>query len=91
MEAYSTTDDRKAPVRIEAADFMVEGLVHLPGMRLSDLVNEKYEFLAVVNAVLTSKTGENDGQPIEYPTLLIRKGEIRYLYPLDDGPDRYHL
>ena len=90
MEAYSRTDDRKVRVGIEAADFSCEGLVHLPGMRLSDVMNEKNDFLVVVNAVVTRKKSGKLHRT-EYATLLVRKGEIEFVVPLDEAADRHHI
>jgi len=64
MDAYNQPEDRKARVSIEASDFTCEGLVHLPGIRLSDLMNEKSTFLIVVNAtVFHKKLGSADRRP----------------------------
>ena len=89
MEIYSDADDRKVRVSIEASDFTCEGIVHLPGIRLSDVMNEKNEFLIVVNAVLVHKRlGSAEQRPSEYAILFLRKGEIKYVVPLDEQPDR---
>ena len=89
MDAYNQPEDRKARVSIEASDFTCEGLVHLPGIRLSDLINEKSTFLIVVNAtVYHKKLGSAEQKAVEYETLFIRKGEIKYVVPLDEVRDR---
>jgi hypothetical protein len=89
MEAHSFPEDRRVRVNIEAGDFTCEGLVHLPGIRLSDVLNEKNDFLVVVDAVvLHRRVGTVEQQPKEYDTLLLRKGEIKYVVPLDDIRDR---
>jgi hypothetical protein len=89
MEAHSFPEDRRARVTIEASDFTCEGLVHLPGIRLSDVLNEKNDFLVVVNAVVVRRqVGTAEQRPVEYDTLLLRKGEIKFIVPLDDIRDR---
>ncbi len=85
MEAYGHPEDRRVRVSIEASDFTAEGLVHLPGIRLSDVMNAKEPFLIVVNAVVLHKRlGSAEQRPTEYETLFIRKGEIKYVVPVDD-------
>ena len=89
MEIYTDADDRKVKVSIEASDFTCEGLVHLPGIRLSDVMNEKSEFLVVVNAVVVHKRlGGAEQKPVEYAILFLRKGEIKYVVPLEEVRDR---
>jgi hypothetical protein len=54
-------------------------------MRLSDVMNEQEPFLVVVDAVLHHKGVDPAEQgPVEYGTLFLRKGEIKYVVPLDD-------
>jgi hypothetical protein len=87
MDTYSHPEDRKVRVAVEASDFTAEGLVHLPGIRLSDVMNEKNPFLILVNAVVLHKRlGSAEQPPTEYETLFIRKGEIRYVVPVDEPP-----
>lgn len=89
MDAYSHPEDRKVRVALEAGGFSCEGTVHLPGIRLSDVMNEKNEFLVVVQATLFRKgEGRSEQNPVEYQTLFVRKGEIKYVVPLDEGPLR---
>ena len=91
MEAYSHRGEQKVRVSIEAGDFTCEGVVHLPGMRLSDVMNEQEPFLVVVDAVVRGKGGDPAEQsPVEYGTLFLRKGEIKYVVPLED-PGRSQL
>jgi hypothetical protein len=85
MEAYSQQEDRKVQVTIEGLDFTCQGVVHLPGIRLSDVMNEKNQFLVVVDATLFPKGNGNAGAAgTGYETLLINKNEIKYVVPLDD-------
>ena len=56
MEAYSHREDQKVRVSIEASDFTCEGLVHLPGIRLSDVMNEKSDFMVLVDALVFRKS-----------------------------------
>jgi hypothetical protein len=85
MDAYAQPEDRKVPVVIEAADYTCEGLVHLPGIRLSDVMNEKNQFLVVVEAVLRHKRPSGAEQPpVEVGTIFVNKNDIKYIVPLDD-------
>jgi hypothetical protein len=85
MEAYSHREDQKVRVSIEASDFTCEGLVHLPGIRLSDVMNEKSDFMVLVDAlVFRKRTGTAEQQPVAYETLFLRKGEIKFIVPLED-------
>jgi len=89
MDAYNHPDDRRVRVSVEASDFTAEGLVHLPGIRLSDVMNDKNPFLILVNVVILHKIpGSAEHRPTQYEMLLIRKGEIKYLIPLDDDAPR---
>jgi hypothetical protein len=89
MDSYNQSEDRKVHVSIEAGDFTCDGLVHLPGIRLSDLLNEKKQFLVVVKAsVLQRKLGSAEQRPVEHETLLINKDQIKYVVPMDDRPPR---
>lgn len=86
MDAYGHPEDRRVPVSIEADDFSCEGLVHLPGIRLSDVMNESSRFLVVVDAVvLRKRVGTAEQTPTRYKTIFVRKDEIKYVVPMDDG------
>jgi hypothetical protein len=90
MEPRMLQEDRRVRVRIEAGDFTCDGLVHLPGIRLSDVLNEKNQFLIVVNAVvLHQKLASPEQAPVSYETLFINKNEILYMVPIDDRPPRF--
>ncbi len=87
MESYSRQEDRRVRVHVEASDFMCDGLVHLPGIRLSDVMNEKNEFLIVVDAIVTPlHPTAPDHPPQRYDTMFVRKGEIKYVVPLESRP-----
>lgn len=84
MDAIVRPQDQRARVSIEASDFSCEGTVHLAGVRLSDVMNEKYPFLAVIDAVVVHRLpGTAEKRLLKYDTILIRKGEIKYLVPID--------
>jgi|WetSurMetagenome_2_1015567.scaffolds.fasta_scaffold709921_2 hypothetical protein len=90
METYAQPEDRKVRVIIEATDFGCDGLVHLPGIRLSDLMNEKSQFLVVVSAVLRLRAGGVEQSPVEMGTIFINKNDIKYIVPIDDArPARF--
>jgi hypothetical protein len=85
MDAYSHPEDRRVRVTIEASDYTCEGLVHLPGIRLSDVLNEKSPFLVVVKAVmLNKKLGSAEQRPMEVDTVFINKRDVKYLVPMDE-------
>jgi hypothetical protein len=85
MDAYAHPEDRRVPICIEADDFTCEGLVHLPGIRLSDVMNEGSRFLTVVDAVvLRKRIGTAEQTPARYKTVFVRKDEIKYVVPMDD-------
>ena len=85
MDAYGHPEDRRVPVSIEANDFSCEGFVHLPGIRLSDVMNEGSRFLIVVDAVILRKrVGTAEQTPMRYKTVFVRKDEIKYVVPADD-------
>jgi hypothetical protein len=87
MDPFSHPDDRRAQVSIEGSDFSCEGLVHLPGIRLSDVMNESNRFLVVVDAVVVSRrAGTAEQTPVRYKTVFVRKDEIKYVVPMDDRP-----
>jgi hypothetical protein len=84
MDAISRPQDQRTRVSIEASDFSCEGTVHLSGIRLSDVMNEKYPFLAVIDAVVVHRLpGTAEKRLLKYETILIRKGEIKYVVPID--------
>src|SRR4030042_6983228 len=87
MDAIARPTDRRLRVSIEASDFSCEGVVHLAGIRLSDVMNEKSQFLAVVDAVIVHQVqGTAEKRVAKYATIMIRKGEIKYIVPLDEQP-----
>ena len=91
MDAYVHPEDRRVRVSIEASDFSCEGTVHLPGIRLSDVMNEATRFLILVDAVVVSKRlstapGAAEPTPARYKTLILRKDQIMYVVPMDDKP-----
>ena len=85
MDAYAQPEDRRVRVVIEAADYTCEGLVHLPGIRLSDVMNEKNQFLVVVEAVLHNRRPSGAEEPPEQVgTIFVNKNDIKYIVPKDD-------
>ena len=85
MNAISQPGDRRVRVNIEASDFTCEGFVHLPGGRLSDVINESKDFLVVMDAVVIHRRlGSAEQRPFKYEALFLRKGEIKYVVPLEN-------
>jgi Family of unknown function (DUF6812) len=87
MDAIARPTDSRVRVSIEASDFSCEGIVHLAGVRLSDVMNEKSPFLPVVDAVISHQVpGTAETRVAKYATIMIRKGEIKYIVPMDEQP-----
>jgi hypothetical protein len=87
MDAIARNYDNRVRVSIEASDFSCEGLVHLAGIRLSDILNEKNPFLAIVDAVVVHRLpGTSEKRLAHYETMMIRKGDIKYVVPIDEVP-----
>jgi Family of unknown function (DUF6812) len=83
MDAINQSEDRRVRVTIEASDFSCEGFVHLPGMRLSDLMNEKTTFVVLLDAVVLHRlAGTAEQRPSRHQTIILRKGEIKYVVPM---------
>ena len=81
--------ERSVRVSVQAKNFRYEGDVVVPTggyrSRLLDLMNSNTEFLALTD-VLVRRAGEGlAGDPVSYDVLLIRKGEIEFIVPLDDA------
>ena len=81
--------ERSVRVSVQAKNFRYEGDVVVPTggyrSRLLDLMNSNTEFLALTD-VLVRRAGEGlAGGPVSYDVLLIRKGEIEFVVPLDDA------
>jgi hypothetical protein len=87
MDAIARHTDNRLPVSIEASDFSCEGLIHLGGIRLSDMMNEKNPFLVIINAVVLHRLpGTAEKRIAQYTTLILRKGEIKYIVPIEERP-----
>ena len=83
------TRERTVRVSVQAKNFRYEGDVVVPTggyrSRLLDLMNANTEFLALTD-VLVRRAGEKlAGDPVSYDVLLVRKGEIEFVVPLDDA------
>ncbi len=81
-------EQQMAPVRIIAKEFWCEGLVALPfpggyKARVLDIINAGKEFVALTDVMLWQKGQAPEEDPVEYEVLLIRKGEIQYVVPLE--------
>lgn len=85
MDAESQT----VPVRIVAKSFWCEGQMTLPTpggykSRVLDLINANKDFVALTDVLLWKKDQSESEDPVGYEVLLIRKGEIEYIVPLED-------
>jgi hypothetical protein len=90
MAVGTQRQDLIARLEIVAAGFTCHGYVHLPAktpgrkMRMSDLMNEPNEFLVVTNATVVSRVhSTNEQRSAQYDTIFLRKGEIKYVVPLE--------
>ncbi len=83
------TRERTVRVSVQAKNFRYEGDVVVPTggyrSRLLDLMNTNTKFLALTD-VLVRRAGDGlAGDPVSYDVLLIRKGEIEFVVPLNDA------
>jgi hypothetical protein len=83
------SEPQTAPVRIVAKDFWCEGLVAIPFPggykgRVLDIINAGKEFVALTDVLLWQKGQKAEEDPVSYEVLLIRKGEIQYVIPLEE-------
>jgi hypothetical protein len=75
-------------ISVQARGFWCEGdiIVPRPGGykgRVHDVLNSSEEFIALTDVTL-SRDGEGAGdQAVSYDVLLLRKGEIQFIVPLD--------
>lgn len=75
-------------VNVQARDFWCEGDIIVPRpngykSRVIDLLNGNTAFLALTD-VLVHRASEGDAEdPVPYDVLLLRKGEIEFVVPLD--------
>ncbi len=86
---WKESDRQTAPVRIIAKEFWCEGLVALPhpgsyNGRVLDIVNTNKDFVALTDVLLWNKGQNAEEDPVRYEVLLVRKGEIQYIVPLED-------
>jgi hypothetical protein len=83
------TRERSVRVSVQARNFRYEGDVVVPTggyrSRLLDLMNTNTEFLALTDVLVRRAGEEATGDPVKYDVLLIRKGEIEFVVPLDDA------
>ncbi len=77
---------RTAHVTVQARHFWCEGDVVLPAGaykgRVNDVLNGNEEFIAMTDVTMYQEGSLSD-EPMKYRVLLVRKGEIEYLVPLD--------
>jgi hypothetical protein len=81
--------ERNVRVNVQARNFRYEGDVVVPTggyrSRLLDLMNTNTEFLALTDVLVRRAGEEATGDPVKYDVLLIRKGEIEFVVPLEDA------
>ncbi len=81
---------RSARVRIHTDEFVIEGLLHLGAKaggykgRVSDILNEESGFLVLTDVSMYEVDSDEDRvEPMRHDTLVLRKGEIKFLIPFD--------
>jgi Family of unknown function (DUF6812) len=76
-------------VTVHAKGFWCEASVSLPKGgyrgRVNDLLNSDTQFLALTDVLLYREGEESTEEPVSYDVLLVRKGEIEFVVPLDDS------
>jgi hypothetical protein len=75
-------------VKVQTAGFWCEGdlVVPAPGGykgRVLDLLNGSTEFLALTDVDLHKKGDKAAEEPTSYDVLILRKGEIEFVVPMD--------
>ena len=75
-------------VKVQARDFWCEGDVIVPAPggykgRVLDLLNGNTDFFALTDVDLHREHEGADEDPIPYDVLILRKGEIEFVVPLD--------
>jgi len=80
--------ERSVRVSVQAKSFRCEANVVLPKDsyrgRVLDLLNAGTEFLALTEVLLYKTGAEASEEPVPYDVLLLRKGEIEFVEPLED-------
>ncbi|MBN1321076.1 MAG: hypothetical protein JXA87_09570 [Thermoleophilia bacterium] len=77
-----------ARLRVRAENFWCEGdmIVPRPGGykgRVNDILNSNEQFLALTDVVLHNDLDTEDAEPATYDVLIMRKGAIEFVIPLD--------
>jgi hypothetical protein len=81
--------ERSVRVSVQATNFRCDGDVVVPTggyrSRLLDLMNADTEFLALTDVLLRMVDEGASEDPARYDVLLIRKGGIEFVVPLEDA------
>ncbi len=77
-----------ARLHVRAESFWCEGdmVVPRPGAykgRVHDILNNNEQFIALTDVVLHNDTYGEEGEPVNYDVLIVRKGAIEFVVPLD--------
>ncbi|NLO28641.1 MAG: hypothetical protein GX113_10790 [Actinobacteria bacterium] len=77
-----------ARLRVRAENFWCEGdmVVPRPGAykgRVHDILNGNEQFIALTGVVLHNDTYGEDDDPVTHDVLIMRKGAIEFVVPLD--------
>lgn len=75
-------------IRVQAAGFWCEGDVVVPKSstyrsRIHDVLNRAEQFFALTDVTLAEEGEDADGEPTYHDVLILRKGEIKFVVPLD--------
>jgi hypothetical protein len=80
--------ERSVRVSVQARDFRCEGDIVVPTGgyrgRVLDLLNGDTPFLALTDVLLCRAGEEATDEDVPYDVLLLRKGEIEFVVPVDD-------
>jgi hypothetical protein len=84
-----TVGSHTVRVKVQTADFWCEGEMAVPKPRgykgrVLDVLNGSPEFLALTDVDLYEESESTKNEPVVHDVLILRKGEIQFLVPLDD-------
>lgn len=77
-----------ARVSVQTREFWCEGDIILPRPggykgRINDVLNNSEQFVALTDVTVYRERDEEGDDPVTYQVLLIRKGAIEFVVPLD--------
>lgn len=79
--AFARTGFRQVRMRFEDDRNAVQGMVHVPAIRVSDFMNHERDFIAITNAQVSPLERPEEVEEIEF--LLLARRYIRMAIPLE--------